>query len=343
MKRITSHAVLMLMVCAVSAVAVAAAVAADIQPSSAAALPAYQPEQAVSGDIRIWASPEDGALLQRWAEGFRKFQPQAHVLATLHGPESTMAGVYNGVADLAFLAREMREPVEDMAFTWVYLHKPLSVEIANAGFKPGRPSTTLAVYVNRDNPLKQLSLAQLDGILGAEHKRGGRNLRSWGELGLDGAWNNQAIRVHGPPVDSVQAAFVRTAVLQDSYKWNPGYQEVPGDGSSAVQELAADPAGIAFGPAGNEAAPGVKILALAASGDGPFVLPTAATIAERSYPLSRVVTMVLNREPGKPIPPAVREFLHYLLSSEGQAVVAGDGTYIPLSAASAGQQLSRLQ
>ncbi len=332
MKRIARNVVLTLMACAVSA-------AADVQPS----LPAYQPEQAVSGDIRVWASPEDGALLQRWAEGFHKVQPQAQVLATLHGPESTMAGVYNGVADLAFLAREMREPVEDMAFTWVYLHKPFSVEIANAGLKPGRPSTTLAVYVNHDNPLKQLSLAQLDGILGAEHKRGGPNLRSWGELGLDGAWNKQAIRVHGPPVDSVQAVFVRTTVLQDSYKWNPGYREVPGDGSAAVRELAADPAGIAFGPAGIDTVPGAKMLALAASDEGPFIMPTTETIAERRYPLGRVVTMVLNREPGKPVPPAVREFLRYLLSGEGQAAVAGDGAYIPLSAADGWQQLSRLE
>ncbi|MDE0854082.1 MAG: hypothetical protein OSA97_06630 [Nevskia sp.] len=340
MNRIASQLVLALVCGAISA----ALPAADTQPPSAAAtLPDYQPEQMVGGDIRIWASPEDAALLQGWAEGFRRSQPQARVLATLHGPESTMAGVYNGVADLALLAREMREPVEDMAFTWVYLHKPFSVEVANAGLKPGRPSTTLAVYVHRGNPLQQLSLAQLDGILGAEHRRGGSNLRSWGDLGLSGAWKDQAIHLHGPPVDSIQALFVRTAVLQDSYKWNPAYQETPGDGSQAVRDLNADSAGIAFGPAGIADDANVKAVALGVSDAGPFTTPTTAAVVDRSYPLSRVITLVLNRAPGKPIEPAVYEFLRYVLSAEGQAAVARAGSYIPLSAASAGQQLSRLR
>lgn len=309
----------------------------------AAAAQPYQPEQAVSGDIRVWASPDDGALLQSWAEGFRKLQPQTRVLATLHGPESTMAGVYNGVADLAFLARELREPVEDMAFTWVYLYKPFSVEIANAGLRPGRPSTNLAVYVNRGNPLSHLTLQQLDGVFGAEHRRGERNLRNWGDLGLDGNWKDRAIHVCGPAADSIQAIFFRTLVLRDSYKWNADYHELPAAGAQAPREVAADPAAICFGPV----APGddteVKMLALADSPDGPYERPTPASIANRSYPLARVVTMVLNRAPGKAIAPAVKEFLRYILSDEAQVAVARDGNYIPLNAESARRQLARLE
>ncbi len=317
--------------------AVAGCAAADAPPPAA-----YQPQQPVEGEVRIWGAPEDGALLRGWAAGFEARQPHAHVTLSLHGPESTMAGVYNGVADLALLPRELREPVEDMAFTWVYLYKPYTVEVANAGLRPGRPSTNLVVYVNRDNPLPRMDLAQLDGVFGAEHRRGAQNLRSWGELGLDGDWKQRSIHVYGPPVDSIQAIYLRTAVLQDSYKWNGGYRELPGDGAAAVDAVAADPEGIAFGPAGSGDGK-VKVLPLAAAADGPYELPTAATIAGRTYPLARVITMVLNRAPGKPIAAGAQEFLRYVLSGEGQAVVAREGSYIPLASADATKQLAHLQ
>ena len=158
---------------------------------------------------------------------------------------------------------------------------------------------------------------------------------------MDGDWKQRPIHVYGPPVDSVQAIYLRTVVLQDSYKWNGEYHELPGDGAAAVDAVAADPDGIAFGPAGSGGGK-VKALPLAGASDGPYELPTAAAIAGRSYPLARVITMVLNRAPGKPIAAGAQEFLRYVLSGEGQAVVAREGGYIPLAPADASGQLARL-
>jgi len=50
----------------------------------------------------------------------------------------------------------------------------------------------------------------------------------------------------------------------------------------------------------------------------------------------------LDREPGKPIDPKVREFVRYILSREGQEAVARDDAYVPLTAQSARVQLQRL-
>src|SRR5205823_3088281 len=136
----------------------------------AAELAPYAPQSKVQGDIRIWGSPEDTSLVNFWEAGFRKFHPGAHVVASLNGPESAMAGIYTDVADIAFVGRELRLPVESMAFQWVKLYKPTTIEIANASLASRRVAATLAVFVHPDNPLAGLTAAQLDGIFGAEHK-----------------------------------------------------------------------------------------------------------------------------------------------------------------------------
>lgn len=305
---------------------------------AAGARPAAPPP---ADELRIWASPADGKLLDELAAGFRRRHPALRVRLALHGPDSSMAGVVSGVADLALLAREMRQPVERMAFEWVYHHPALSIEIANAGLVADRTSTSLAVMVHRDNPLAQLTLAQLDAVFGAEHRRGLHNIRTWGELGLAGAWKDRAIHVYGPPVDSTDAMFIRNKVLKNSYKWNPDYTEI-----GQPRELAAaagqDPAALAIVPM-RELNARLKPLVLARDEGGPYVALTDASAVARSYPLARVITMVLNREPGQPVDPRCAAFLRYVLGAEGQDLIARNGAYLPLDAAQVSAQLERLK
>jgi phosphate transport system substrate-binding protein len=299
----------------------------------------YEPQQPVSGDIRIWGSPEDGDLVKLWEDGFRKHQPQARVIAKLHGPESAMAGIYTGVAEIAFVGRELRLPTDNMAFQWVKLYRPTTVEIANAGFKAKRPAAGLAVFVHPDNPIAGLTVAQLDAIFGAEHKRGAANARTWGDVGLTGEWAARPIRVLAPPVTTIPALFFRKVVLDDSLKWNVDMKEVADD-AKAVDAVASDPAAIAYAPM-VAATGGVRALPLAKAG-GAFVKPTGESAADRSYPLNRVVIVAVDKPIGKPLDPRVREFLRYVLSDEGQAAVAKDGAYLPLQPATVQKQLKLL-
>jgi phosphate transport system substrate-binding protein len=199
----------------------------------------------------------------------------------------------------------------------------------------------LAVFVHRDNPLTRLTLAQLDGILGADRERRRSNVREWSDLFVGDGWKNRPIHLYGPALDSIPALFIRARVLGGSRKWNPHYREVTAGWSEVLASLARDPAGIAYAPAvpGNEA---VKAIRLAANDDGPFYALTAQTVAARAYPLTRVITVALDRQPGKPLDPKIKEFLRYVLSREGQEAVARDEAYVPLSAASARRQLQRL-
>jgi phosphate transport system substrate-binding protein len=308
--------------------------------ATAAGVETYQPQKEVRGDIRVWGSPEDAGLLKLWDQGFRKHHHDAHVVAEPHGPESTIAALYTDVADVAFVGRELRLPVENMAFQWVKLYPITTIEVANAGLTGNRLAGSIAVFVHPDNPLRGLTLAQLDGIFGAEHKRGTGDLRTWGDIGLTDQWRERPIHVLAPAVDSIAALFFRRTVLENSLKWSTALQEFPTD-ETAIAAVARDPSAIAYGRM-CVASSGVRALPLAAKAGDSFVTLTAATAGDRSYPLARSVIVAINRKPDQPLAPKVREFLRYVLSEEGQAAVAQDGAYVPLAPKSAQQQLKHL-
>lgn len=314
--------------------------------SPAPQLPRYVPTTPVSGVIRIWGSPPDGPLIRALAAGFRRQQPRVRFAITLHGPEATFAGVYMDVADLAFMPREIRVPLETMAFEWVHHYPPFTVEIANAGLgaKQGaiRPGVNLAFFVSRANPVSCLTLRQLDDVFAADHRRGGRNARRWGALGARGRWARLPIHVYGPPLSNVAAVFIRHTVLAGSYKWNPGYRVVGGDWKRLLEVLARDPDGIAFAPLlpGNKA---LKALRLAKASGRACVSLTARSVEARTYPLARTIVVALDRRPGTPIKPEVVGFLRYILSRQGQRIIARNGAYLPLSATMLQYQLRRLQ
>jgi phosphate transport system substrate-binding protein len=112
-------------------------------------------------------------------------------------------------------------------------------------------------------------------------------------------------------------------------------------GKRILDALANDPLGIAYSSA-LYANPDVKPLALAVDDGGPYVEPCKETVQNRTYPLTRVISMFLNRTPGQSVDPKVREFLRYILSNQGQAAVVQDGDYLPLTARVIQEQMKKL-
>ena len=319
-----------------TAVAIAALLAAvgRAEPPAQDDAPAPAPDP-----IRIWGSPADRHLLSALEAAYRERHPEARFSYHLYGPESTLAGVYTGVADLAFMARELREPLERMAFEWALLSKPYEIGFAHAGFDPAAPGAQLGVFVNSGNPLEFMSLAQLDAVLGTERRRGGRAVDGWSTIaGSDARLG--AIHVHGPQLDSIAALFVRRTVMLDSHKWNPGYRESRSR-NEALEAVATDPAGLAIAAIG--AVPrGVKQLALSLDIGGPAVPPTRNSVQDGSYPLARTLTIVVNRPPGQKLEPRLARYLRFLLSPAGQSTIERDGRDFPLSESAARKQIARL-
>jgi phosphate transport system substrate-binding protein len=307
-----------------------------------------QPNKALPGTIRVWGSAQMAGLMRHWQEGYSRNQPGVQFETHMNGAVSAIAGVYTGVADLA-LSREIW-PVETLAFEQVLGYKPTAVEVASGSFDVPTKSDSLEIFVHKDNPLSKLTLSQADAIFGSEHLRGTKNFRVWGDLGLLGRWADKPINGYGFRFENAAAMFFSDVVLKGSGRWNCNVKTF-GNGTAAdgtrvdagrliLEALARDPYGIAISNV-HYARSEVKAVSLGAADEGPFVAPTKENIRNRTYPLTRVVYVFLNRAPGKPVDPKVEAFLRYILSRDGQQEVISEGAYLPLPARIVAEQLKR--
>jgi len=319
------------------------------------ALPLYAPSAKVFGTIRLWGhgSPKHdfmGRLMDAWIAGFAKYQPDVKFENHMYGTASAIGALYSGAGDIAILGEEI-SPAAATAFEREKHYAPTGIQIATGSLDVNFFDYAYMIFVQKDNPLKGLTLAQLDAVFGAEHRRGPRNIRTWGELGLTGEWTNRHIQPYGWQVDVDFALFFREAVLENSHRWNTDLKEfvhvLRPDGSQydhgqqILDTLVQDPAGIAISNV-RYANPLVRPLPLARKEGEPFYEPTRANLIAQTYPLVRIIPAFVDVPPGQPIDPKVREFLRYLLSREGQQALVHDSDYLPLGADAIHRQLEKL-
>ncbi len=315
-----------------------------VRAAGFAALPPPEEPTGASGVIRIWGTAELKPLLERWQKIFLANHPTARFEAHLVGSDSGLPGLYTRRADIALLGREATA-TELKAFEWIYRYKPTAIEVATGSLGVSGRSPALIVYVHRDNPLTQVTLAQLDAAFGSEHRRGApENIRTWGQLGLTGEWRDRPIHLYAPDTEEGTGRFFRSVVLNDSrmLHWEQLREFADTKGTPPTHDaaqkilnaLAHDPLGLAVA-GGRPADARTKPLAVSATDKSPFVLPTRESLIARTYPLTRAVFAYVNRTPNAPLYPNVREFLDCVLSDEGQAAIAQDGSYLPLSSAAA--------
>ena len=335
--------------------------------SSLDQLPPYTPTQEVSGIIRNNGSALAG-LLQAWEKGFQKHQPGIVFQDSLLSGDAAIGALEAGAADLA---PNGREPVltEYLSFAEVFGNDgPFQVTVATGAYKALGRTWAPVIFVNKDNPLTHLTMKQLDQIFGAERTGGysgykwvetparpaSENIRTWGQLGLTGDWADKPIQTYGYAPTGMSNFFELT-VFHGGTKWNPNLRQYvetsakqatshAGTTDQMMDDLSRDRYGIAWaGLAHAEGKPGVKALALSAGPDGPFLFCNEETVRNRTYPLSRSIFIQLDRPPGTPIAPKLKEFLLYILSREGQRAVAAEGEYLPLTPAELLSQRGRLE
>jgi phosphate transport system substrate-binding protein len=343
---------------AVLAFAATATLAAHAQDLSA--LPDYKPQQRVAGTIRTAGNEQMAGLLKRWQRAFVKFHPDVRFADALKGTGSGIYGLEMRTADIALMGRAMNpfERYGTYERSWTY---PVEIEVATGSATTPHKSPAFAIFVHRDNPLAKLTLKQLDGIFGAERGGGWKalswdesaartsagNLRTWGQLGLTGTWASKPIHVYGPPQQGAGAVtFFQARVLDGGAMWNEDLREYV-DRERMMADLARDPNGIAYAALSyrNDQ---VKPIAIAASAGGPFVSLTKASVADRSYALARPVYIVYTIDNERSdiadprVDPTLREFLRFVLSRQGQQAVVAEGSYLPLPASVAQEQLRKM-
>lgn len=319
-------------------------------------LPRYASTQSVSGTIRLWGHGSFKhdfmrKLVDAWIADFKTHHPDVDFEYRMYGTASAVGAVYTGVGDIAILGEEI-SPAAARAFLRAKGYPHTDISIATGSVDVNFFDYAHMVFVHKDNPIDRLSLEQLDAVFGAEHRRGSRNIRRWDELGLAGEWAGKRIQPYGWKTDVDFALFFRERVLQGSHRWNSHIREYVHQkrsdgtqydhGEQILDALAADKSGIAISNV-RYANPQVKALALGWERDGPYHEATAANLISQNYPLTRVIPAIIDRAPGQPVEPAVREFLLYMLSREGQQALVTHSGYLPLGKDIIERQRQRLK
>jgi phosphate transport system substrate-binding protein len=308
-------------------------------PGSSASARAAAPSRAppppgLAGVVRCAGGGTMLALVESWGRQFREVHPQAAVEVD---PRVTLAAdgfreLLAGRLDLVDFVREPF-PAEVAAFKRRFGYAPLLINVANGSFDTRGGTHAIAIYVNSSNPLRRLTLAQLDEIFSASPRSGpGVPLSTWGGLGLKGRWATRPIHVYG--MTPLRASgnppgivnFMELRVLHGGAFRADLRAERDRPGESALQAIAraiaSDPDGIGYSGFAY-AVPGVKTVALARRPGGPYIQGGLKQVANRSYPLSREIYFGLNNPPGRALPPLVKAFVELALSPEGQRAVAG--------------------
>lgn len=310
MKRMTRKAVLAMVALLVMPVTAAAAA---VDPK----LPAYQATSGISGNMSSMGSDTLNNLMTLWAETYRNFYPNVAIEIQGAGSGTAPPALTEATANFGPMSRAMRAS-EIEAFERRYGYPPTEVRVA---------IDTIAVYVNRDNPIECLSIPQVDAIFSDTRRCGlGQSISRWGQVGLTGAWANRDITLYSRNAVSGTYGYFRQHALCDG-DFSPAINEQPGS-ASVVQGVASSLNGIGYSGIGYLTS-GVKAIALAPEHGGTCYEPNAENAAAGNYPLARFLYVYVNKHPVDGLSPVEREFLRMVLSKEGQEVVVRDG-FLPL-------------
>jgi len=283
-----------------------------------AGIPEYQKASGISGNLSSVGSDSLANLMTLWAEEFNRSYPNVNIQIQAAGSSTAPPALTEGTANLGPMSREMKDD-ELEAFESKYGYKPTAIPVA---------VDALAVLVNKDNPVKGLTMEQVDSIFSSTNKCGGeKSIETWGDAGV-AAWGAKSIQLYGRnSVSGTYGYFKEHALCKGDFKSN--VNEQPGS-ASVVQSVTSSVNGIGYSGMGYTTS-GVRMVPLAKKGTKTFVEPTPENAVNGTYPLTRYLYIYVNKKPNQPLSPLDNEFIKMVLSKTGQQVVIKDG-YIPLPA-----------
>lgn len=292
------------------------------------ALPEYQKVSGISGNLSSVGSDTFANLMTYWSEEFKRYYPSVNIQVQAAGSSTAPTALVEATAQFGPMSRQMKAR-EIAAFENKYGYKPTEIRVA---------IDALAVFVHQDNPLKGLNFSQLDAIYSQTLRCGGTYpITRWGQLGLTGSWAARDIQLFGRnSVSGTYGYFKQKALCHGDFRNN--VNEQPGS-ASVVQSVASSLNSIGYSGVGYQAT-GIRALPIAKDGTD-YIEPTIGNAASGRYPLSRYLYVYINKRPGQPLPPLEAEFIRFILSQEGQDLVAKDG-YVPLPASTANMALEQL-
>jgi phosphate transport system substrate-binding protein len=313
-----------LLIILVALFTIPAAHALEVDP----ALPSYTAVSGVSGNLKSVGSDTLNNLMALWSEGFRAKYPGVKISIEGKGSSTAPPALIEGTAQFGPMSREMKaKEIDD--FEKKFGYKPARIRVA---------VDSLAVFVNKDNPIKCLTLKQLDAIFSKTRKGGhAKEIKTWGDLGLTGQWADRSISLFGRnSASGTYGYFKEVALFHGDYR--DGVKEQPGS-SAVVQGIATDKYAIGYSGVGYKTAD-VKVVPLAVK-EGKCFEASSENAYAGDYPLARFLYIYFNKKPNQPLDPLMTEFVKFVFSKEGQQLVIKDGFY-PVSKALAEEDLKAL-
>jgi phosphate transport system substrate-binding protein len=278
-------------------------------------LPAYQTVPGIAGQIKSVGSDTLNEDMELWAKGFNERYPDAKIIVEGKGSATAPPALLDGSAQFGPMSRPMNED-ESAAFQQKYGYKPSNFAVAY---------DALAVYVNKENPIKCLTVGQVDRIFSARALgSGGRRIDTWGDAGLAGEWAAQRIVMYGRNEISGTHELFRQQVLYNG-EFRPEVQQQPGS-EEVVSKVASDKFAIGYSGIGYKT-DGVRAVPLAISSGRKCYDTSAESTYAGHYPVARFLYIYLNKKPNEPLDPSRSEFIKYVLSSDGQAQTEKTGFY----------------
>lgn len=294
-----------------------------------AKLPDYKKASGVSGNLSSVGSDTLANLMTLWAEEFKRLYPNVNIQIQAAGSSTAPPALTEGTSNLGPMSRKMKNK-EIEAFEKKHGYKPTAIPVA---------IDALAVYVHKDNPVKGMTIPQVDAIFSSTRKCGDdKDISKWGQLELGGAWKGRDVQLYGRnSVSGTYGYFKKKALCKGDFKNT--VNEQPGS-ASVVQSVSTSINGIGYSGIGYKTS-GVKAVPLAKKKGKPFVEATPDNAIKGDYPLSRFLYVYVNKHPNRPLSPLIKEFIKMVMSKTGQEVVVKDG-YIPLPAKVADKYLKKL-
>jgi phosphate transport system substrate-binding protein len=258
--------------------------------------------------IRLTGSDTMVNLDQAWAENYRTVKPDVSVQIAGGGSGVGIAGLIDGILDIAASSRKM-EPEEIERATKTAGAAPIEFVVG---------LDALAVYVHESNPIQSISLQELAEIYGD----GGQTTK-WAQLGIKntGCAADDIIRVSRQN-NSGTYAYFREAVLGRTREFKLGSVDQSGS-QDVVALVSRTPCAIGYSGMAY-ADKGVRALAISKKKGEQGVRPTLETALNNTYPISRPLYFYSH---GTPTPP-VQAFIDWTMSEPGQKILQDIG-YVP--------------
>lgn len=332
------------------------------------ALPRYVPERQLSGTLRIWGLSylQDGPLGKYWADAFEKYQPGLKIVYRVPTGAIAVAALATGVADIGVNYKATL--TDRLDFEQVFHHPVTQITVATGSYDVYGWDPAGIIVVNSSNPLRRISIKQLDGIFGTARNGGYKgavwhtgypysrdaagDIQTWGQLGLKGHWADEPVHACGQNLLSGAMYQFSNEVLGGSMQFVGGYRAYTNylttggqvyTWSKQVRDVVEhDPYAICYASPLTLSAQ-MRALAIQPRDGGPYVPRTLETVRDNTYPLTHHVYFFFNRDPGKPVDPRIAEFLRFVLSQQGQALIEREGRFLPLTGQMARVQLKKLQ